>query len=201
MRYVAPARDAESFTCPFCGVYAVQEWLPFVVGYEHKGAVGGRAWSGIGHEAEDLAMSACGSCERSMLWLGDEPVWPPASSAPAPSQHMPDDVRADYDEAREVIDRSPRAAAALLRSSLRTLCRDLGQPGVDLGEDVEALVRGGLPFTVKLELESARVVGTQAVPPGKLDYNDDRKAALVLFALVNTVVDKMIAEPAMWRTS
>ncbi len=201
MRYVPPARDAGSFTCPFCGVFAVQRWLPFVVGYEHKGSAAGMAWTGIGHEAEGLAMSVCMSCEEPMVWRGEEPIWPAASSAPAPANHMPDDVRADFDEARQVIDRSPRSAAALLRNSLRALFRDLGQSGADLGEAVETLVRGGLPFTIRLGLEAARVVGDGAVPPGTLDDRDDRETALALFALVNTVVDKMIAEPATWRTS
>jgi predicted RNA-binding Zn-ribbon protein involved in translation (DUF1610 family) len=201
MRHVTPARDAASFTCPFCGVYAAQQWLPFVVGYEHKGSVGGMAWSGIGHEAEGLVMSVCGSCGEPMIWHGDEPIWPVASSAPSPSNHMPDDVRADFEEARGVVDRSPRSAAALLRISMLALCRALGQPGENLDREIEALVRAGLPFTVRLALEAARVVGDKTITPGTLDDRDDRKTALALFGLVNAMVDKMIAEPATWRTS
>jgi hypothetical protein len=201
MTYAVPARDADSFTCPFCGLFSYQHWELFVVGYENKGSAGGMAWSGIGREAEGLAMSFCSNCGQAMVWRGDEPIWPATTSAPLASKHMPDDVRTDFEEARRVVDRSTRSAASLLRMSMQKLCRHLGRSGESLDEDIEALVKSGLPFTVRLALERVRVVGADAVPPGMLDVRDDRQTALALFDLVNAVVDKMIAEPTLWRTS
>ena len=201
MKPIVPSRDARRFTCPFCGLCADQHWEPVVVGYENKASSGGLAWSGIGREAAGLAMSVCENCEQAMVWRGEAPIWPVAASAPLPGPYMPADVRADFEEARQVVDRSPRSAACLLRLSLRKLFRYLGLPGEDLGHDVEALVEAGLPFTVRLALEAARVVGDKATPSGVLDDRDDRATALGLFALVNEVVERMIAEPAKWRTS
>jgi len=198
MEHVAPRRDAERFDCPFCGVCADQRWQPFLVGYEAKGSDGEGAWWGIGHEAVGFAMSVCGNCRQAMLWHGDAPVWPVETSAPAPAGSMPDDVRAAFDEARQVVDRSPRSAAALLRLASLMLCRHLGQPG-GIDDALEALVRSGLPRAVRRGLIEARAAGADAVPPGSLDRRDDRATALALFDLVNAIVDKMIAEPALWR--
>ncbi|HMK93634.1 MAG TPA: hypothetical protein VK576_11600, partial [Thermoleophilia bacterium] len=145
MDHVAPARDAELFTCPFCGVAAAQRWEPFVVGYESKGGDGAGAWWGIGREVEGVALSFCDNCRKAMVWRGNEPIWPAASSAPLPSASMPADVRADFDEARQVFDRSPRSAAALLRLALQALVRSLGLTGADVGADVGLLVGNGLP--------------------------------------------------------
>jgi len=201
MQYVAPARDSDGFHCPLCGAYAYQRWEPFVVGYESKGGEGAGAWWGIGREAEGFAMSFCENCGRPMVWRGDEPIWPLATSAPLPVGRMPGDVRADFEEARQVVDRSPRAAASLLRLSLQKLFRHLGCGGESIDADVAALVRSGLPDSIQQALEAARVSGSEAVPPGTLDDRDDRATALALFGLVNVVVDKMIAEPALWRRS
>lgn len=201
MNYVVPARDSESFHCPSCGLCAHQRWRPFVVGYEYKGSGGGVAWWGLGQEAEGFAMSFCENCHQPMVWRGDEPIWPATTSAPLPADHMPDDARVDFDEARQVVDRSPQSAASLLRLSMQKLCKHLGQPGKSIDENIGALVKSGLPVTVQQALEVVRVVGDNAVHPGKLDLRDDRKTALAIFDLVNIVVDKMIAEPALWRRS
>jgi Domain of unknown function (DUF4145) len=196
---VAPRRDADIFSCPFCGVFATQRWEPFVVGYESKGSKGAGAWWGIGREAGGIAMSFCENCRQAMVWRGDDPIWPLVSSAPTPSLFMPDEVHRDFDEARQVFDRSPRSCAALLRLAVQSLCRHLGRPGDDVGVDIEALVGNGLPASVWKLVDTARLVGDDAVPPGVLDGHDGRETAIALFDLIDVMVDKMIAEPARWR--
>jgi len=199
MDHVPPARDTEHFSCPFCGVDAAQRWEPFVVGYESKGGDGAGAWWGIGREVEGVALSFCDNCRRAMVWRGDEPIWPAVSTAPLPSTFMPEDVRTDFDEARQVFDRSPRSSAALLRLALRALVRSLGLAGEDIGADLGVLVGNGLPSSALTLLERARPAGGDEIRPGALDQGDGRETALALFDLVNLVVDKMIAEPARWR--
>ncbi len=192
-------RDPEDSRCLRCGAYARQRWFPFVVGYQYKGSGEGAAWWGIGREAAGVAMSFCEACRQPVVWHGQSPIWPLTTSAPPAVEAMPEEARADFDEAREVVDRSPRSAAALLRLSLQKLCRHLGRPGKNIDDDIRALVESGLPDTVRQALRAVRTVGDDAVRPGELDHHDDRETALALFDLVNTVADKMIAEPAAWR--
>ena len=195
----APNRDAARFRCPWCGTDAWQRWFPFVVGYPHKGSGRTPAWRGIGREAEGVAVSFCEHCHRPMVWHDRLPIWPATTSAPPPLNEMPEAARADFEEARQVVDRSPQSAAALLRLALQKLCRYLGRPGASIDDDIQDLVTHGLPDWVPPALRVTRTVGSDAVRPGELDARDDRETAFALFALVNTVVDKMIVEPAMWR--
>jgi len=194
----ARERDPGGSRCPWCGAVARRRWFPFVVGYEYKGSGEGAAWWGIGREADDIAMSFCDACRQPVVWHGQSQIWPASSSAPPAARHMPAEVRASFDEARAIVDHSPRAAAALLRLSLRALAALLVPPG-GTDDDVRTLVESVLPDTVRPAFRTARVLGDGAVRPGELDPRDDRPTALALFDLVNLVVEKTIAEPAAWR--
>ncbi len=116
-------------------------------------------------------------------------------TAPSPSSDMPEAIAGDYDEAREIVNRSPRAAAALLRLAVQKLCKKLGQPGNNINDDIAALVAAGLNPAVQRALDSVRVIGNNAVHPGQIDLNDDPSTALALFGLVNFIVEQMITRP------
>jgi len=105
---------------------------------------------------------------------------------------MPEDVRADYDEARSISERSPRAAAALLRLTIERLVESLGENPKDLNKAIGNLVKKGLPVGVQEALDSVRVVGNNAVHPGEMNLQDDRDTALAMFDLVNMIVERMI---------
>lgn len=113
-----------------------------------------------------------------------------------PNPDLPDAVMRDYLEAREVLDCSPRAAAALLRLAVQRLCSELGQSTKgNLDQAIGNLVKNGLPVSVQQALDGVRVVGNNAVHPGVIDLNDSREFAVVLFDLVNHIADRMISEP------
>ena len=44
-------------------------------------------------------------------------------------------------------------------------------------------------------LDIVRVIGNEAVHPGKLDLKDDRDTATQLLELVNSIADQMISHP------
>jgi hypothetical protein len=123
-------------------------------------------------------------------------IYPEGSAgAPLPHVDFPAAARTDYDEARAIVDRSPRGAAALLRLALQKLCVALGKPGDNLNADIAALVKDGLAPGVQVALDSLRVIGNNAVHPGQMDLKADRDTAVALFGLLNYIVEQMITRP------
>tara|TARA_E500000318_G_C3548832_1_gene207939 strand:+ start:308 stop:847 length:540 start_codon:yes stop_codon:yes gene_type:complete len=137
----------------------------------------------------------CDHCSNPSVWYRRKILYPEVGTAPLPNQDLPEDILQDYAEAREICSRSPRGAAALLRLAIQKLCKHLGQPGKNINSDIAALVQQGLPARVQQALDSVRVVGNNAVHPGKIDLQDNEQTVQSLFGLVNFVAEKMISEP------
>jgi Domain of unknown function (DUF4145) len=108
---------------------------------------------------------------------------------------MPDDAKADYEEARAIVERSPRGAVALLRLAVQKLMVDLGQSGKDINADIKALVKAGLPARMQQALDTLRVTGNNAVHPGLIDLTDNLDMAVSLFGIMNYIVEQQITQP------
>lgn len=124
-------------------------------------------------------------------------LFPDSSSAPLPNADLPEDIRDDFEEARSIINRSSRGAAALLRLCVQKLCRHLGQSGKDINSDIAALVKLGLNPAIQKSLDIVRVVGNEAVHPGQIDLRDKPETAVHLCQLLNIIADAMITQPRM----
>jgi hypothetical protein len=111
-----------------------------------------------------------------------------------PNPDLPEEVIKDYEEARSVVSKSPRSAAALLRLGVQKLCISLGESGTNLNDDIGALVRKGLPVVVQQALDIVRVTGNNAVHPGTIDFSEDPAIARTLFQLLNFIANRMITE-------
>jgi hypothetical protein len=143
----------------------------------------------------NVSISRCFNCNALCLWIYDQLFWPRRPAGPPPSLDLPADVRRDYEEASAILDASPRGAAALLRLAVQKLCKELGEKGENINNDIASLVRKGLNQRVQMALDVVRVIGNDAVHPGQIDLRDDRQTAETLFGLVNLVCEKMITEP------
>lgn len=120
--------------------------------------------------------------------------YPESTSAPLPHSHMPEDIQDDYEEAREVVDSSPRAAAALLRLAIQKLLENhLETPGDGIFQDIGHLVENGeIHPTVQKMLDGVRITGNNSVHPGRMDMRENTETAMALFKLLNYIIDSTI---------
>ena len=141
-------------------------------------------------------LSKCFNCKKLSVWVYNELVHPRRTgSAPPANPDLSEDIRRDYDEASSILDRSPRGAAALIRFAIQKLCKELGQPGESLYENIKALVKAGLDPSTQKALDAVRVIGNNAVHPGQMDLRDDHATAESLFRLLNVIAEKMVSVP------
>lgn len=187
-KYVAPKFVEDAFNCPHCGAYAHQMWF-------HKAR--GRLLSddNVFSGTQDFLMSICARCRNYAFWRDELMIYPISSIAPLPVENIPEDVKIDFLEARDIVNASPRAAAALLRLALQKLMAHLGEKGKILNDDIANLVKKGLPPRIQKALDVVRVIGNNAVHPGMINLKDDTETAIALFELLNMIVDVMITQP------
>lgn len=187
-QYITPSFKQEVFSCPHCNAVAYQSWSKIFVYDDEMNDF---------HEVEYLNASVCGNpnCRKQSIWFNDKLLCPCLSTAPLPYDDMPLDVKEDFLEARNVVEISPRSAAALLRLALQKLMKELGQEGKDINKDIGELVKMGLPVKIQQALDSLRVYGNEAVHPGEINLKDDKETALKLFKLLNIIVHDMITQP------
>jgi hypothetical protein len=181
--FTPPKHRASAFNCPFCNAFAKQHW-------------GTGCFSSGGHSHLDHFMfCSCTHCRQITVWYDDAMIYPDSSQAPLPNPDLPEDIRSDYEEARSIINRSPRGAAALLRLCIQKLCAHLGEPGKNINQDIASLVKKGLNPRIQKSLDIVRVIGNDAVHPGAIDLRDDPDIAVHLCKLLNFIVDAMITQP------
>jgi hypothetical protein len=238
---VSPTLGADSFSCPYCGALAHQNWFKAIL--ESFGSDGKpqvltpevadnvrknlekapddedrddkslramltrfeknevtyfvKKYSSQSHwEMINVAFSQCHSCDGFAIWVKDSIVFPSHDVAILPHDDMPAEVKPDFIEAAEIVDKSPRGAAALLRLAIQKLMPHLDEDGGNLNDSIASLVKKGLDKKVQHALDVVRVTGNNAVHPGELDLKDDKATAMQLFALVNIIVQSTISAKA-----
>lgn len=194
--YEEPELDKEAFNCPYCNAYANFHW-------SHISVTVPRGQTTIPHKA-----AQCARCKKWTLWTFEQTgrgpsgpihvgrlVQPIKLISPVAHSDLPEECKSEYDEARQVLPFSPRAAAALLRLCIQKLCKELGAAGNNVNDDIGALVKGGLDARIQKALDVVRVTGNNAVHPGTIDLQDDPKLVNKLFKLTNMIVEEMITKP------
>ena len=150
----------------------------------------------LGSSVSNLWISECYNCHKLAVWVHDNLVHPRTKTAAAPNPDLPDDIKVVFEEARAILEDSPRGSAALLRLCIQKLCSHLGEKGKSIDADIASLVQKGLSPVVQQSLDIVRVIGNESVHPGEINLNDDRETAVSLFELVNSICDQMISHPA-----
>lgn len=186
-KHYPPVFKHTHFHCPHCDVYARQEFHHLPLGFSSN-------------VYSDVWRSRCHHCRNDCYWYDDETIHgrllvPAAYGTPAPNEHMPEEVKADYMEAASILGTSPRGAAALLRLAVQKLMIHLGMKGENINNDIKALVAAGLPAMVQQALDYCRVVGNNAVHPGEIKLDDTPEMAWTMFEMINVIVQLRIAAP------
>ncbi len=188
MNYTPPEFEKTSFNCPFCDVFAKQIWTKMQLSTDDRSYMAG---------VSDPKICVCFHCGEMSVWKSARMVYPNTGTAPIPNPDMPQNVKDDYEEARTIVNLSPRGAVALLRLAIQKLCTHLGGKGKDINSDIGVLVKNGLPEKLQKALDSVRVVGNNAVHPGQLDLKDDIETANKLFVFVNIICENQISQHNM----
>ena len=98
-QFYPPRFREKSFHCPFCGVYAKQNWLR---AYEDDPS----GVSLIGN----LFFARCTHCDARSIWLDQQMIVPTSGGVDLPNSDLPLEIVADYNEARDILNKSPRGA-------------------------------------------------------------------------------------------
>ena len=182
-QYYPPTYREEQFHCIYCNVFARQSWFNLYTSMPS------------GNRGTDFEASVCSHCHEHTYWFNERMIVP-SDSPIAPAHHdLPESCETEYEEARSVFGRSPRAAAALLRLAVQKLMAELGQSGKNINDDIKNLVSNGLPIQVQKALDYCRVVGNNAVHPGEINLNDTPEIAQNLFNMINFIVEDRITRP------
>jgi hypothetical protein len=142
----------------------------------------------------NIHVSKCYSRDGISIWRADELIYPLNMVVIEPNEGMPPDVKADFLEANEILDKSSRGAAALLRLCIQKLLIHLGEKGKNINDEIGNLVQKGLDKRIQQALDVVRVVGNSAVHPGQIDLRDDKTITTKLFGLVNVIVESQITQ-------
>lgn len=181
-KYYPPEDQSKQFHCIHCGVFAKQVWGSLYYGY-------------CGTNSSPIGFCQCEHCTNISYWYAGRMVIP--AEAPVAPAHpdMPASIQSEYDEARSIFARSPRAAVALLRLAVQKLMPELREKGDNINADIKSLVAKGLPVQVQQAFDFCRVVGNNAVHPGEINLNDTPEMGQHLFNMINFIVEDRITRP------
>ena len=194
--FFPPKKGEAQFHCPHCNVFAKQRWSHMIANSNHN-------WHSFVDDltnfqewfSPEWSVSKCEHCSGKIIWNDEEIIYPRKIIVENPNLDLSEEIRNDYLEAARVFNESPRAAAALLRLALQKLCKQLGEKGDNINDDIKNLVKKGLNPLVQKSLDSLRITGNNAVHPSQINTKEQPKKVLKLFNLLNFIADKMISEP------
>lgn len=190
MTTVTPTYGGTSFNCPICNAYAKMDW-------KLAEPLANRTF---------LEYARCQHCHQESIWLirrspagtfkSSAMIYPDIEITVLPATDMPDNVKQDFNEAKSIFNKSPKAAAALLRLALQKLCKHLGEPGKNINQDIHSLVEKNiLNAGITKAADTVRITGNNAVHPGEMNDEDIDLIASKMFDLINFIVVKTITEP------
>ncbi len=200
-KYYPPEHLKGQFNCPHCDVYAKQSWAYIQAqGYMSLGNASYRSIENSLSKFQEMlneewTISRCEHCKNIIIWFGGNILYPKKLMVELPNDDLLDDIKKDYLEAATIFNDSPRASAAILRLALQKACKQLGEKGDNINDDIKNFVKKGLNEEVQKSLDTLRIIGNNAVHPGEINIEEKPELVLKLFKLINFIAEKMLTEP------
>lgn len=204
--YEAPELEKTGFNCPHCNAYAQQVWDAIGIPEQDEYGISFRPIMDPLPEGDARWLRAwCAKCFQSSIWLESRMVYPAVSTVPSPHPDMPERAVPHYEDARRVVAVSRPAGAAMARTTLEVLLREVLPDAtprmrlVELIDLADSKVSSGLGEL----LTYIRHVGNAVV---HVDEVPDEATILVLdettteavdaiFTAINEVVDEFVTKP------
>lgn len=183
-----------AFICPCCELLAAHKWR-FSFWNEIKSKDATEVFN------EFIIESSCLSCDKNSYWktneLGEEDLLYPIKKVNFPKlpKDMPENVQKTYKEAFAILNDSPRAATALARLAVEELLTSLEISGNNINAKIGNLVKDGLSSRVQQPLDALRVIGNNAIHPGKIENIDNIDSAKSILKLLIFIVEELITKP------
>ncbi|MGS2776965.1 DUF4145 domain-containing protein [Robertmurraya sp. GLU-23] len=211
-KYVSPELGLEAFNCPKCGVYSHQRWHViceeslnnslFITKLEEeiknfvKQGIDIHTTANVKHKYI-TSLSRCFHCNGVSLWVENKLIYPNSTLVELPNFDMPAEIQALYNEASSIVNLSAKSAAALLRLALEKLLIHVGAKPGSIDNMIKSLIEKDVisaSGTVRKALDSLRLIGNAGVHPTGINLDEDPKAAMALFKVINFVVEKLITD-------
>ncbi len=140
----------------------------------------------------------CEICQETSIYnaITGEKIHPNTTSIKKPNSDMPQNIKDLYVEASSVFEMSPRSSLAIIRLALDLLCIELGADKKDsLYNKVEWLHNENVIDSELKDLaHGVRGLGNDAVHPRNIDEEINKDDAMLVFELINIIVDEKITK-------
>jgi Domain of unknown function (DUF4145) len=167
----------------------------------------------------NLHVSRCYNCKGFTVWVRDRLVFPIrgdelpeivevdfreiAEDVQAPAedvQHSEEDVQEpaedfdesseDFEEAAAVLNKSPRAAAALIRICIQNMMPLLKETGKNLDENISSLVRKGLEAEIQQAMDVLQVIRRNPGHESHVDLRDETAATTRMLESLKEILER-----------
>lgn len=189
VKVLDPVFKADAFTCPYCGVFAKQDWIDVeslhdINPYSHSGPPFislKEKYSGnpSGEKDRDFhflewSFSTCQQCKDSAVWVKEKLIYPKPKERPFNLPEVPRKLWDDYQQACLIVQASPPASAAMSRRCLQGILRDQGFKARSLAKEIgQAIESKSLPSYIVESIDAIRNIGNFAAHPSK-DLETDK---------------------------
>lgn len=191
LEYTAPKYGSDGFNCPHCDAFSHHIWHPIVIP-----VIVGRSYEAI----PGFEIAVCVRCRKISIWLSTSEkhlvVYPLTTKAPPPESNMPDNIKSDYNEARNISALSPESALVLLRRCLEKICDKQKITDENLFNRIDKLIeKEGLDDKTRKALDIVRLVGNDVAHSTGKKYSEEE--TVPIFKIMNYISTHIYASQAM----